>query len=643
MYDPNSQTFLVDRLFNKPKLDIHFQTRLAANLSVIRNNFLRLYGQREDLNDQIGKLVDVLSKAYSDRDKALKKSDLERERQPDWFVSEQIAGMMFYVDRFCGDLPTLRQKLDYFEELGINLLHVMPVLESPAGKSDGGYAVSNYRKVDSRYGAMSDVNGLAKDLHRKGMYLMMDMVVNHTSEEHEWAKKAKAGDRQYQDYFYCYEDRNIPDQFEWSLPQVFPETAPGNFTYNEEMGKWVMTVFNNYQWDLNYTNPTVLIEMIDVILFLANQGIDVIRLDALAFMWKRIGTDSQNLDEAHILVQTMKACTQIVAPGTIFLAEAIVAPHQIVRYFGQTQTVSNECDIAYNATLMTLLWDSVATKSNKLISVSLDQIPRKPRGTTWLNYVRCHDDIGLGYEDGHAQMAGYDAWSHRGFLTNFLTGRIDWSFARGLPFMEDKSNGTARISGSLASLVGLERALHENDKAAQELAIKRIILLHSIIISFGGIPLLYAGDELATLNDYAYQQNEEHKHDNRWVHRPRMDWKRADLRKKKGTVEHQVFQSLSQLLKIRKDSPEFADNDNCHLINCHNEHLFGYVRVSDNERTFAVANLNDHPESLYLDLMINLGFDMRAGVRDKVRNTALDFSNYELRLEPYEFYWITQQ
>jgi amylosucrase len=427
------------------------------------------------------------------------------------------------------------------------------------------------------------------------------------------------------------------------MPQVFPETAPGNFTYNEEMGRWVMTVFNNYQWDLNYTNPEVLIEMIDVILFLANQGIDVIRLDALAFMWKRIGTDSQNLEEAHILVQTMKACAQIVTPGTIFLAEAIVAPHEIVRYFGHTRTVSNECDIAYNATLMTLLWDTVATKSNKLISVSLDHIPRKPRGTTWLNYVRCHDDIGLGYEDHHAQMAGYDGWTHRGFLTNFLTGRIDWSFARGLPFMEDKSNGTARISGSLASLVGLERAIYENNDVARDLAIKRIIMLHSIIISFGGIPLLYAGDELATLNDYTFREHAAHKDDNRWVHRPKMDWKRAEQRNKQGTVEHTVFQSLKQLLEVRRSSPEFADNDNCHLINCHNEHLFGYMRLSDKEKTFAVANLNDHPETVYLDLMINLGFDMRAGVRDKVSNKVIDFSNYELRLEPYEFYWITQQ
>jgi amylosucrase len=292
---------------------------------------------------------------------------------------------------------------------------------------------------------------------------------------------------------------------------------------------------------------------------------------------------------------------------------------------------------------MTLLWDTVATKSNKLISVSLDQIPRKPRGATWLNYIRCHDDIGLGYEDYHAQQAGYEGRAHRGFLTNFLTGRIGWSFARGLPFMEDKSNGTARISGSLASLVGLERAMQEDNDVAREMAIKRIIMLHSIIISFGGIPLLYAGDELATLNDYTYREQDDHKDDNRWVHRPMMDWERAKLRNNKGTLEHRVFQSIRQLLEIRSNSPEFADNDNCHLINCNNEHLFGYVRVSDKEKTFAVANLNDHPESVYLDLMINLGFDMRAGVRDKVRNEIIDFSNYELRLEPFEYYWITQQ
>lgn len=643
MYDPNHQAFLTDQLLSKPKLDIHFQTRLAANFHVIRDHFLRLYGERPDLEHHLTRLVEVMANAYTHRDKALKETDLDRERRPDWFVSEQMAGMMLYVDRFCGDLPTLRQKLDYFEELGINLLHVMPVLASPQGKSDGGYAVSDYRKVDPKYGSMEDVVGLAKDLHAKKMYLMMDMVVNHTSDEHEWALKARSGDRHYQDYFYCYDDRHIPDQFEWSLPEVFPETAPGNFTYDQEMGRWVMTVFNNYQWDLNYTNPAVLIEMIDVILFHANQGLDVIRLDALAFMWKRMGTDSQNLEEAHVLVQTMKACLQIVAPGTIFLAEAIVAPHQIVRYFGHTRTVSNECDIAYNATLMTLLWDTIATKNNRLISVSLDQIPRKPRGTTWLNYVRCHDDIGLGYEDQHARLAGYDGHAHRRFLTDFLTGRIDWSFARGLPFMEDKSNGTARISGTLASLVGLERAVQEHDQRGIELAVSRMIMLHSIIISFGGIPLLYAGDELATLNDYSFQRRDDHKDDNRWVHRPVMDWKRAERRKKEGSIENQVFQGIRQMLDIRRNSPEFADNDNCHLVNCHNEHLFGYLRRSASEKTFAVANLNDHPETVYLDLMIQLGFDMRAGVRDKIRNEVIDFSNYGLTLQPYEFYWITQQ
>jgi len=643
LYNPHSQALLVDHFFNKPKLDIHFQTRLATNLSAIRDRFVRLYGEREDLDDHLGRLIDVMSKAYESRDKALKKSDFQRERNPDWFLSEQIAGMMFYVDRFCGDLPMLRKKLDYFEELGINLLHIMPVLESPEGRSDGGYAVSDYRKVDAKFGTMEDVQGLARDLHRKGMYLMFDMVINHTSEDHEWAKKAKAGDKTYQDYYYCYDSRNIPDQFEQSLPQVFPDTAPGNFTYHEDMRKWVMTVFNNYQWDLNYTNPTVLIEMIDVLLFIANQGIDIIRLDALAFMWKRVGTDSQNLEEAHILVQIMKACMQVVAPGTIFLAEAIVAPHHIVRYFGNGRSVSNECDIAYNATLMTLLWDTVATKSNKLLTNSLHQIPKKPEGTTWLNYIRCHDDIGLGYEDHHAQQVGYDGRAHRSFLTDFLTGKIDWSFSRGMPFMEDKSNGTARISGSLASLAGLERAIQENDEYARELAIRRIILLHSIIISYGGIPLLYSGDEVAALNDYSFQSHKDHKSDNRWVHRPKMNWEEAKLRHEEGTAENRVFHATKVLLAIRKQSPEFADQNNCYLVDAHNDHLLGYMRQNDSGKTFVIANLNDHPERIYFDLMIQLGFDMRAGVRDKVRDKTIDFSNYELKLEPYEFYWIKQQ
>ncbi len=645
MYNPYAKKILdkiLSEIAYKPGRQLSFYARLQSNFPIIYQAFKKLYGHQYDIEKPLKDLVVILIEANKNRSQSLKALDDEREKYPTWFKSEQLAGMMFYLRQFAGNLEELEKKLPYFEELGINLLHIMPILKCPESNNDGGYAISDYRSIDPTYGNIGEVRSLADRMHKKKMLLMFDMVINHTSDEHEWAIKAKNGDPAFQNYYYTYSDRTIPDRFEASLPEVFPETSPGNFTYVEEMKKWVMTVFHHYQWDLNYTNPAVFNAMLENLLFLANLGVDIIRLDALAFMWKREGTDSQNLDEAHLLIQNYKACAQIVSPGVLFLAEAIVSPHNIVKYFGTQAEVSNECEIAYNATLMTLIWDMVATKNKRLLEVSLNHTPRKPSGTTWLNYIRCHDDIGLGYEDHHAQIAGYDPWSHRKFLTDYFTGRIDWSFAIGQPFMEDKKAGTARISGTLASLAGLEKALYSNDPKAIELAVSRILLVHSIIFSFGGIPLLYSGDEVGQLNDYSYQQIEAKKHDSRWLHRPKMDWAKAELRNETGTYQNVIFQSLKKMIAIRQDSPEFADNDNNFLVNCHNDHLLAYMRHAQDIKTLVICNLNDHQESVYMDLFIQLGFDLRAGVKDKYLGNNIDFSDYKIDLNPYQFMWITQ-
>lgn len=646
MYDPRSNQLLEEILSRNDRMnrmDKAFKQRLIEGFPDVFHHLHILYPLRDDLWDHLEDLVEVMIKNHEQRQPDLKALDKQRLADPHWFVNEQIVGMMLYVDRFADDLKTFKKKVPYLEELGVNLVHLMPILKCPEDHNDGGYAVSDYREINPAIGTMKDVNELAADFRKKDMYLMMDLVLNHTSDEHEWAIKARQGDPKYQDYYYFYSDRHIPDQFEESLPQVFPDMAPGNFTHIPELDKWVMTVFNNFQWDLNYTNPRVFIEMLDVILYLGNQGIDILRLDALAFMWKKIGTTSQNLDEAHRIIKALKACSRITAPGVLFLAEAIVTPPEIIKYFGEVDTTSNECDIAYNATLMTLLWDSMATKNNRLLWTSLHNVPRKPRGTTWLNYIRCHDDIGLGYEDHHAEWAGYNPSDHRRFLVEFLTGNIEWSFARGKKFMENKHNGDARISGSLASLAGLEKALEQGDSVAVHLAIKRILLLHSVMLSFGGIPLFYAGDELAYLNDYSFENDPKKRYDNRWMHRPKMDWEKAKLRKKKGTIEQQVFSALKNMVTLRKQIPEFADTDNCHLVDCHNQHLLAYVRTFEAHKTFVVCNLNDHPESLSLDMMFYMGFDMKNKIFDQYSGEKVVFENYQFILKPYQFVWLTEK
>jgi amylosucrase len=230
------------------------------------------------------------------------------------------------------------------------------------------------------------------------MLLILDVVANHTSDQHEWARRARAGEAEYQDYYYVFDDRTTPDRFEATMPEIFPETAPGNFTWDEDMGKWVMTVFNDYQWDLNYRNPAVLIEMIAIILFWADKGADIVRLDAVAFLWKKIGSTCQNEREAHLILQLMKDCCQVAAPGVLFIAEAIVAPVEITKYFGEDAVMAKECEIAYNATFMALLWDAIATRSAKMLEIGIRNLPGKLDRATWLNYIRCHDDIGLGFD-----------------------------------------------------------------------------------------------------------------------------------------------------------------------------------------------------------------------------------------------------
>jgi amylosucrase len=454
----------------------HFYTRLGANFYSVYCLMYRLYGKRADFEEVLQRLVEMLARNYLDRPDDLIASDKAREEDHNWFLNEKWVATALYVNAYAGTLKGMHERLPYLQELGVNLVHLMPLLECPKGASDGGYAVSNFRAVDDRLGTMDDLEDLGKAIRKKDMILALDVVLNHTSDEHEWARKARDGDPQYQDFFYTFPDRKLPDQYERTMPEVFPSTAPGNFTWNEEMQRWVMTVFHNYQWDLNYQNPQVFIEMLDIMFNLANKGADILRLDAVAFLWKKIGSMGQNEYEAHLIVQAMKDCFQITAPGVLFIAEAIVAPAEVARYFGEDAILAKECEIAYNASFMALLWDAVATKNTRLLMRGHESIPMKLERATWLNYVRCHDDIGLGFDNADIARAGYDPHAHRRFIIDFYSGTFESSYATGQKFMENPKTGDARISGSLASLCGLERALDENNEWEIEKAISRILL-----------------------------------------------------------------------------------------------------------------------------------------------------------------------
>ncbi|PPD11440.1 alpha-amylase family protein [Methylophilus sp.] len=648
MYEQISHSLLNDILtqFKQPKGEDwqHFYTRLGANFYAIHSLFQHLYGQRADFKEQLGKLVNVLAQQYAQRAPHLRAKDLEREKNHDWFMQQKWVGMALYCQGFAGNLASMRERLPYLQELGINLVHIMPLCDCPELQNDGGYAVRDFRKVDARNGTMEDLEQLIAAMQQSDMLLTLDVVVNHTSDEHEWALKAKQGDQQYQDYYYMYPDRTLPDMFEAAMPEVFPEQAPGSFTLNPDTGKWVMTVFNHYQWDLNYSNPAVFIEMVDIVLFWANKGVDILRLDAVAFLWKKIGSSCQNEREAHLILQLLKDCCQVTAPGVIFIAEAIVAPTEIIKYFGEDAINAKECEIAYNATFMALLWDAVATKQTVLLTKGVEDLPEKLDRATWLNYVRCHDDIGLGFSDKAIIEAGFDPVSHRRFLVDYYTGRYPESNARGFAFGVNKKTGDARISGALASLAGLETALDYQDQSAIENAMMTIILLHNLIMSFGGIPLIYYGDAVGTLNNDSYLQDENKMHDNRWVHRPTLDWEVMALRNQPGTIQQRLFSQIKQLIAIRKEISAFADLNNRELITLENPHLFAFhrfVQTGMHSKVVVVANFDTSPQSVPLQSFRQKGLFKGAVLTELYSGQQIIPESDFLTIPKLTAYWLS--
>jgi len=517
------------------------------------NDGLSAVYQPDQVDQLERRLVRLAAAAYRDREPDLQRLDLERTLDPAWFQDESMLGYAAYADRFAGDLSGIAGKIGYLKELGISYLHLMPLLEPRAGDSDGGYAVADYRRVRSDLGTMDDLRKLATELRGDGISLVLDLVLNHVAEEHAWAVAAKKGDQRFRDYFYVFADRTEPDRYEATLPEVFPDFAPGSFSYSAELDGWVWTTFNTWQWDVNWSNPDVFFEYSDVILFLANAGVEVLRLDAIAFVWKRMGTNCQNQPEVHPITQALRAVARIACPAVLFKAEAIVAPQDLVHYLGQGAHHGKVSDIAYHNSLMVQIWSMLAARDATLAAHALRAIPPVPSSTTWVTYLRCHDDIGWAIDSDDAAAVGLNGFWHQSFLSDYYSGIHPGSPARGLVFQANPDTGDRRISGTAASLAGLETAASTADL---DLVVGRLFLAHAIVMGWGGIPVIWMGDEIATVNDQNWAAEPGHETDNRWAHRPRMDWDRAERRHDLHTVEGRVFLGLKHLAQARAALPQ---------------------------------------------------------------------------------------
>ncbi|MBI1324038.1 amylosucrase [bacterium] len=604
-----------------------FEQRLNLHFERLFRSLYKLYGRQYDFFYHLDKVLSTAVESWVARPSHLKALDAAHETDRCWYQSHRILGYTTYVDLFAGDLESVRKHVPYFKELGVTYLHLMPMFRSPAGDDDGGYAVSSYREVDPAIGTMEGLADLATELRNHGISLCLDFVFNHTSDEHEWARAALAGSAEHQEYYRMFDDRRTPDEFEKTVRSVFPEEHPGCFTYRNRIRKWVWTTFNNYQWDLNYENPAVFVRMAEEMLFLANQGVDILRLDAVAFLWKRLGTTCENLPEVHDIIRAFNALVSISAPALVFKSEAIVAPEEVAKYIAE-----EECPLSYNPNLMALLWESLATRNIRLLRHSLQKRFMTPPNTTWVNYVRCHDDIGWAFSDDDAREVGIDPAGHRRFLNDFYSGVHPSSFANGLAFQQNPVTGDARVAGTTASLCGLERAIRDRDDAGIDLAIRRILLLHAVMFTIGGIPLIYFGDELAMLNDYSFRDNPDLSGDERWVHRNRFDWTRAENRFVKDTVEYRVFQGLIRLGQIRLNNFAFTRSET-EIVDAGNDHVLAYFRQHMEQSVLVLANFTENEQEIDAARLRQLG--LRRTMTDLVSG-HLVIASETLKLEPYQ-------
>lgn len=610
-----------------------FTRRLETHFSALFSLYLTLYHVRHDFYYHLEDLLVSLAHAALARPLELRNLDETREHNPDWFQSNKMLGGVIYVDLFANDLEGVRAKIPYFTEIGLTYLHLMPLFKSPQGENDGGYAVSSYREVAPPLGTMAQLTSLSRDLRAAGISLVVDLVFNHTSDEHTWAEKAKAGDEEAREMYHIYPNRATPNQYERTLREIFPDEHPGAFSpfpssaQDTAQSGWIWTTFHKYQWDLNYANPAVLNRMAEEMLFLANQGVEVIRLDAVAFIWKEMGTGCENLPQAHTLIRAFNAAARIAAPALLFKSEAIVHPDEVVKYIDPA-----ECQLSYNPLLMALLWNSLATRKARLLSQALTTRFKIHPKTAWVNYVRCHDDIGWTFSDEDAAMLGIHGDDHRRFLNEFYRGRFPGSFARGLPFQENPKTGDCRISGSCASLAGLEKALREEGPAEVEHAIRRILLIHGIILTAGGIPLLYLGDEIGAFNDYTYQKDPAKAADSRWVHRPATNWEQYARRHNPHSIEGRVFGGLQQLIQIRKENEAFSGGD-LSTLNTHNAHILGYERRFANQRALVFANFSEQEQIIPLPETVQAEGEILQAIHGQANITELN----RLTIPPLDF------
>ena len=603
-----------------------YEKRFAKHLDELKWLYMELYGN----GSMFAELCDNLYRFYEARNDDLKERDGKREECPDWYKQNDMLGMMFYIDNFAGNMKGVESKLEYLEKSNVNYIHLMPFLDTVEGRSDGGYAVADFRKVQEKLGTMEDLESLTAACHKKDMNVCMDFVMNHTSEDHEWAKKARQGNGEYMSRYFFFDNYSIPAEYEKTVPQVFPTTAPGNFTWLEDAEHFVMTSFYPYQWDLNYKNPRVFNEMMYNFLFLANKGIDIIRIDAVPYIWKELNTQCRNLPQVHTIVRIMRIISEIVCPSVLLLGEVVMEPEKVVPDFGTVE--KPECHMLYNVTTMATTWHTVATRDVGLLRQQLDIVNGLPKEYVFLNYLRCHDDIGWGLDYASLEREGIRERPHKQYLNDYFQGYAGESVSRGELYNADPVSGDARFCGTTASMCGIEKAGFEQDAEAMERAIRKDVMLHAYMFMQSGIPVLYSGDEIGQVNDYTYKEDPNKAADSRYIHRGAMRWDLAANITDPETVEGKVFEKLDQLEQIRKTEKVFVSNADTWTLDTWEAGVLCIGRYYDGEKILGLFNFSEYDRTAWINETDGMYTDLISGEKMEARGVNIPaFGFYYLK------------
>ena len=602
-----------------------FQERCIKRTDELEALYRSLYG-----DNGLDALFTLMERKHSERKNELRALDETREQTPDWYLRPEMLGLTMYSDLFAGGIHGIEEHMDYLRKMQITYLHLMPFLKTPEKCNDGGFAVSDYGTVNPSLGTNDDVERLADTLRKSGISLCMDFVMNHTADDHEWARKAKEGEKRYQDMYICFPDRTVPDQYERTVPEVFPATAPGNFTWCAEMNKWVFTSFYPSQWDLNYRNPEVFLAIVSSMLDWANRGVEVFRLDAVPYIWKELGTCCRNLPEVHSIVRMIRLVFEIAAPAVILKGEVVMAPRELAAYFGTKE--HPECHILYGVSLMVNIWGALSSQDARLLESQTEAFLSLPDNCHFVNYVRCHDDIGWGFDEDEERRLGIDPLQHKIFQYRFYEGTFPGSYARGQLYNYDPASLDARSCGTAASLTGIEEAIQRNDMALLEKAISRMKLIHAVIFAMKGFPLINSGDEIAQLNNYEYVFNPDKRDDSRYVHRSQFRWDLAERCGDSSTLQGRIFSFLQELKAARLSSPAFDPDAGVTTWHPHNSRIFALRRQKDGHDVLAVFSFSDSGENCHFDFFMGKYRDILSG---RTVEPGKGFS-----MEPHSFMYL---